>query len=115
MTCMAGKQRRTPFPDQALWRAERALELVHGDLCGLISPATLSGNAYFLLLIDDRSRYIWASMLVTMDQSAAAIKDFQACTEGKSGCMLMALRTDRGGEFNSTEFAQYCAEDGVHR
>jgi len=37
--CIVGKQKRLPFPDQALWRAERALELVHGDLCGPVTPA----------------------------------------------------------------------------
>jgi hypothetical protein len=90
---------------QARWRAERALELVHGDLCGPISPVTPSGNTYFLLLVDDRSRYMWSSVLVTKDQATAVIKDFQARTKGESGCKLMALHTDRGGEFNSTEFA----------
>ena len=48
-----GLQRRTPLMDQALWRAERALELVHGDFYGPVAPATLSGNAYSLLLVDD--------------------------------------------------------------
>jgi hypothetical protein len=28
---------------------------------------------------------------------------------------LKALRTDRGGEFTSTEFGQYYAEHGIHR
>jgi hypothetical protein len=40
VACLAGKQRRTPFPQQAQWWVERTLELVHGDICGLISPAT---------------------------------------------------------------------------
>jgi hypothetical protein len=66
---------------------------------------TPSGNTYFLLLVDDRSRYMWSSVLVTKDQAAAVIKDFHARTKGESGCKLMALHTDRGGEFNSTEFA----------
>jgi hypothetical protein len=56
---LAGKQRRTSFPDQAQYRAERVLELVHGDICGKIAPATPSGNQYFLLLVDDRSRFTW--------------------------------------------------------
>jgi hypothetical protein len=64
---MVGKQKRSHFPDRAAWRAERALELVHGDLCSSISPATPSGNAYFLLLVDDRSRYMWVSTLVSKD------------------------------------------------
>jgi hypothetical protein len=34
------------------------LKLVHGDLCGPISPATSRGNKYFVLLVDDLSRYM---------------------------------------------------------
>lgn len=113
--CLAGKQKRTPFPDQSQWRAERSLELVHGDLCGPVTPTTPSGNAYFLLLVDDRSRYMWVNMLPTKDRAAAAIKNFQALAEVESGCKLGTLRTDRGGEFTSREFMEYCAADGVRR
>jgi transposase InsO family protein len=35
--------------------------------------------------------------------------------EAESSCKLLALRTDRGGEFTSKEFMEYCAADGVHR
>lgn len=48
--CLAGKQRRTSFPDQAQYHTQCVLELVHGDICGKISPATPSGNQYFLCL-----------------------------------------------------------------
>jgi hypothetical protein len=56
--CQAGKQRRTSFPVKAEYRAKRRLELVHGDLCGPISPATPRRNKYFMLLVDDLSRYM---------------------------------------------------------
>jgi hypothetical protein len=42
-------------PHQAEYQAKEALELVHGDLFGRISSATLSNSCYFLLLIDDCS------------------------------------------------------------
>ena len=113
--CLAGKQRRTAFPDRAQWWVERALELVHGDLCGPMTPATPSGNAYFLLLINDRSRYMWLALLPSKDRAAAAIKEFQARAAAESGCKLLALRTDRGGEFISKEFMEYCVAYGVHR
>jgi hypothetical protein len=53
--CLVGKQRRTSFPDQAQYHAQRVLELVHEDIYGKISPATPSGNQYFLLMVDDCS------------------------------------------------------------
>jgi hypothetical protein len=45
--CLARKHRRAPFPQQATRRATKSLELVHGDLCGLISPITPSGNSIY--------------------------------------------------------------------
>jgi hypothetical protein len=60
----------------AQYRAERTLEIVHGDLCGPILPVTPSGGKYFLLLVDDKSRFMWLSVMSTKDQAAAAIKMF---------------------------------------
>jgi hypothetical protein len=37
------KQRRLPFPQQSSFRAKERLELMHGDLCGLVTPATPGG------------------------------------------------------------------------
>ena len=87
-----------------------SLELFHGDLCGPITPATPSGNRYFLLLIDDFSRYMWIALLDTKDAAPTAIKRIQVAAKRKSGRKLLALRTDRGGEFTSAEFKTYCAE-----
>ena len=58
-SCLVGKQRRLPFPKVAKYHVKDALELVYGDLCGPIMPATNGGRRYFLLLVDDCSRYMW--------------------------------------------------------
>ena len=56
---LAGKQRRLPFPKVTKYRAKDVFELIHDDLYGPITPATNGGRRYFLLLVDDCSRYIW--------------------------------------------------------
>jgi hypothetical protein len=91
------------------------MELVHGDLCGPIAPATHGGRRYFSLLVDNCSRYMWLQLLTSKDEVAAAIKKFQARAEAESGKKLRVLRTDRGGKFTSVEFAAYCANQGVVR
>ncbi|WVZ95085.1 LOW QUALITY PROTEIN: hypothetical protein U9M48_040890 [Paspalum notatum var. saurae] len=112
-SCLAGKQRRAPFPKTANYRAQDPLELVHGDLCGPIKPAMHGGRRYFLLLVDDSSCFMWLWLLTAKDQAAEAIKEIKARAEMETGKKLKALRTDRGGEFNSEEFAHYCAGEGV--
>ena len=91
------------------------LDLVHGDICGPITPTTPSGNRYFLLLVDDMSWYMWLCLLASKDQAPVAIRRFKAVAEVESGRKLKVLRTDRGGEFTSMEFRAYCAEEGVQR
>ena len=97
----------------AKYRTVDALELVHGDLCGTITLATNGGRRYFLLLVDDCSRYMWLQLLTSKDEAAAAIKKFKMRAEAESGKKLHVLRTDRGGEFTSVEFAAYYVDQGV--
>ena len=111
-SCLAGKW-WIPFPKAAKYRAKDALELVHGDLCGPITPATNGGQRYFLQLVDDCSRYMWLQLLTSKDEAAVAIKKFKTRVEAESGKKLRVLRTDRGGEFTSVEFATYCTDQGV--
>jgi transposase InsO family protein len=112
--CLAGKHHRSLFPHRAEYRAEEVLELVHGDLCGPITPPAPSGSRYFLLLIDDNNRYMWLRTLRSKDQAAVAIKQFQQVAEAETGRKLRVFQSDRGGEFTSVEFAEYCVEQGLH-
>ena len=109
-SCLAGRQRRLPFPKAANYYAADALELIHGDLCGPITLATNGGRRYFLLLVDDCSRYIWLQLLTSKDEAVAAIKKFKMRAKAERGKKLHVLRTDQGGEFTSVEFTAYCAE-----
>lgn len=40
--CLLGKQARHTFPKITSYRADKTLELIHGDLCGPITPSTAS-------------------------------------------------------------------------
>jgi transposase InsO family protein len=113
-TCVLTKQRWLPFPRQASFCAKEKLELVHGDLCGPVTPATPRGRRFFLLLVDDVSRYIWAVLLDTKAAAVDTIKRHQATTE-ECGRKLRVLRTDNGGEFTVAEFAAYCTDEGIQR
>lgn len=57
--CLMSKQTRKPFPYLTKFRAKQPLELIHGELCGPISPETTAGNMYFFLFVDDFTRMMW--------------------------------------------------------
>jgi hypothetical protein len=77
--------------------------------------ATPGGRRYFLLLVDDLSRYMWVVLLGSKGEAADAIRRAQATAEVECGRKLRVLRNDNGGEFTATEFASYCAGEGVQR
>jgi hypothetical protein len=111
--CLVGKHRRTPFPQKAEYRAKRVLELVHGDLCGPITPTASSGKKMFLLLVDDFSWYMWVALLPLKGCAPEAIKVLRPQTEAVSGQSMRCLRMDRGEEFTSQDFNKHCVETGV--
>jgi hypothetical protein len=104
--CALGKHHRAPFPRASAYRATTGLELVHGDLCGPITPATPGGKLYFLLIVDDYSRYMWIELLKTKDEAFASFKKVKAAAESESGKRLKAFRTDRG--VSSTRLCSRC-------
>jgi len=112
-SCLARKERSLPFPKVAKYRAKDALELVHNDLCGPITPDTNDGRRYFPLLVDDCSRYMWLQLLTSKDEAAVVIKKFKMRAEAESDKKLRMLRIDRGDEFSSMEFTVYCVDQGV--
>jgi transposase InsO family protein len=111
--CALSKQHRAPFPWALAYRAKEGLDLVHADLCGQITPPTPSGKLFFLLIVDDYSRYMWLELLASKDEAFVHFKKIKAATEVESGCRLKSFRTDRGGEFNSGIFVTFCNEHGI--
>ena len=56
-SCVLGKQSKDPFRKFGVRRASELLELVHTDLNGPMTEASLGGALYFMLVVDDLSRY----------------------------------------------------------
>jgi hypothetical protein len=78
-----------------------------------VTLATPEGRRYFLLLVDDLSRYMWVVVLDSKEEAVDAIRRAQAAAEAECSRKLRGLRTDNGGEFTAAEFASYCANEGV--
>jgi hypothetical protein len=113
--CLTGKQHRDTFPKQTTWRASAKLELIHSDICGPINPISNGGNRYFITFTDDLSRKTWVYFLKEKSSALDTFIKFRALVEKESGCTIMGLRTDRGGEFVSNAFNDYCSRQGIKR
>ena len=114
-SCLLGKQARQAFPKATTYRASQILELIHGDLCGPISPPTAAQRRYILVLIDDHSRFMWSYLLKEKSEAFEKFKGFKTLVEQETREKIKIFRTDRGGEFLSQEFQAYCEKEGIIR
>jgi transposase InsO family protein len=76
-------------------------------------PTTLDGKKMFLLLVDDFSRFMWIMLLPSKDGAPEAIKRVRIEAETATGKKINCLHTDRGSEFSSNNFTEYCTKTGV--
>ena len=114
-SCLRSKQVRKSFPQASSFRASNILELIHGDLCGPITPPTAGNNRYVFVLIDDCSRYMWTILMKEKSEAFIKFKRFKVMIEQETGSSIKTFRSDRGGEFNSQEFQEFCSESGIKR
>ena len=59
---------------------------------------------YISVLIDDHSRYMWSILLKEKGEAFDKFKRFKKIVEYETGTTIKTLRTNRGGEFISSEF-----------
>jgi hypothetical protein len=65
--CALGKYAKKTFPSSDS-RSKGILDLVHFDVCGLMSVASLSGYNYYVTFIDDFSRRTCIYFMKTKDE-----------------------------------------------
>ncbi|CAL9018208.1 unnamed protein product, partial [Prunus brigantina] len=103
------------FENEKPWRAKHPLELIHTDVCGPMQNESIGGNRYFITFIDDYSRMCWVYFLRNKSSVISVFKKFKAFVELQSGFNLKKLRSDRGGEYTSHEFLEFCSDLGMER
>jgi transposase InsO family protein len=53
--------------------------------------------------------------LADKSEAFSAFKQFKARVEKATRTFIQNLRSDRGGEFTSTEFTAFCNDNGIHK
>ncbi|KAK8938725.1 hypothetical protein KSP39_PZI011095 [Platanthera zijinensis] len=111
--CTKGKLKRQTFEGGKSWRARRQLELVHSDIAGPFETTSIGGSKYYITFTDDYSRKCWVYFLKEKSEALDKFREFKAMAEKESGQPLKVLRTDRGGEYTSRLFDNFCKENGI--
>jgi hypothetical protein len=85
------------------------------DLSGPSRQEGIGKEKYFMLIIDDYSRLTWVAFLKEKVEAFEKFKICKALEKTQIGKRLKAVRSDRGGEFMSRDFKEFCDDHGIKR
>ncbi|CAI7807703.1 unnamed protein product [Closterium sp. NIES-53] len=118
--CVEGRQRAPPH-SSSFPPTEAPLQTLHMDVWG---PACIRGQGherYFLLVVDDYSRYTTVFPLRTKGEVPEVLIDWIRGARRKlseifgSDLPVLRLHSDRGGEFSSDLLRAFCRSEGIRQ
>lgn len=110
--CAMGKTIRA-ITTSPFCRSKMPLACVHSDLLGPIEPASRGGKKYIISFIDDFTRYNSLYLLRTKSEAFKAFLHYQKWIESNTGYKILKLKSDRGGEYSSSEFLAHLHDQAV--
>ncbi|CAI5484588.1 unnamed protein product [Closterium sp. Yama58-4] len=120
LPCVEGRQRAAPH-SSSFPPTTAPLQTLHMDVWG---PARVRGQGqerYFLIVVDDYSRYTTVFPLRTKGEVPDVLIPWisrarlQLGKRFRSDFPVLRLHSDRGGEFSSDLLAAYCAEHDIEQ
>jgi transposase InsO family protein len=113
--CVKFKIRQQHFPPipKSKQKSQMPLDLVHTDIAYAL-PETAHGDKYFLVLVDDYTRFTWAYPLTTRatEEVLPILQKWLNQVQNQCDRKLKALRADHAAEFTSRDAKAWAAEHG---
>lgn len=111
ISCHQAKQHRLPFAPSVL--STNIFEFVHMDLWGPYKTKTVTGDHYFLTILDDCSRATWTFLMNDKVQTFITISNFLAYVKNHFQTTIKFIRTDNGSEFVDNKCQQLFHSSGI--
>ncbi|GKA80797.1 putative ribonuclease H-like domain-containing protein [Tanacetum coccineum] len=115
LACRKGKQHKASCKKLEERTVREPLELLHMDLFGPVSVASLNRKKYCLVVTDDCSRFSWVFFLVYKDETYDILHDLIVGLENKLRRKVKTIRCDHGTEFKNKLMNEFCAKKGIQR
>ena len=99
--------------------ASRLLEHVWADIKRPLLDKDVHGFRYFVIFVDEKSRFVSVFPLLDKSDAFSAFKLFMTRMERFASCLLLSnylllnLHVDMGGEWISNEMRAHCRNSGI--
>ena len=97
--CVEGKMHDAPHKPNNIIKSKMILELLHVDLFGPPSHASLGGKKYCLVIVDDYSTYTWVYFFKLKSETQQTVIDFANEVQCQHDVPILEIRSGNGFEF----------------
>ena len=110
--CQLGKSCRLPFLSSETV-STKPLERVHCDLWGPSPVVSTQGFKYYVIFVDNFSRFTWFYPLKLKSDFFSVFTQFQSLVETQFQTKIIQFQCDGGGEFVGQVFLSHLAACGI--
>lgn len=110
--CNKAKSHKLPF-HLSVTHTSEPFELVHMDVWGPSPIPSFSGFRYYLLLVDDYTKYCWLFPLHAKSEVTSCVQAFKVFVSNHFAYSIKTFRSDNGGEFLNKIMASFFAHFGI--
>ncbi|KAG7599793.1 Retrotransposon Copia-like N-terminal [Arabidopsis suecica] len=96
--CQLGKTCKLPF-SRSEFQASKPLERIHCDVWGPAPVTSVQGFRFYIVFIDNYSRFCWFYPLKLKSDVFSIFKSFQSLVENQFNQKIKIFQSDGGGEF----------------
>ncbi|GKE39407.1 putative ribonuclease H-like domain-containing protein, partial [Tanacetum coccineum] len=115
VACLKGKQHKASCKSKIQNSITQPLLMLHMDLFGLTFVSSLMNKKYWLVVIDDYSRFTWVFFLASKDETSGILKSFITQIENLVDKKVKIIRCDNGTEFKNRVMSEFCKKKGINR
>ena len=111
VACTEGKLTIKPFKKSAT-HTQEVRQLTHIDLWGKYNRTSIHGRQYYILFVDDASRYTTVQFLKAKSQASEHVKAYLTYLQNW-GWKPHAIHIDHGKEFINENLKLWCHQQGI--
>src|SRR3954470_10074013 len=111
--CVEGKMHDSTHQRNTIVSSKRILELLHVDLFGPPSHASLGRKKYCLVIVDDFSRYSWVYFFKLKSETQKTFIDFINLVQRQYNVPVLIIRSNNGTEFKNCTLNDFLSDEGI--
>jgi hypothetical protein len=112
MSCQFGKQTKLPFNNSDSF-SSAPFDLVHSDVWGPAPFTTEGGFRYFVIFVDDYSRFTWIYLLKHRSDLVSIFQTFHKMIQTQFSRTIKVFRSDNAQEYHDKSFLSILDSNGT--